>query len=77
MSGHHALTSYTGITGTPVKIYGFIDLDIQIGDLRMSVTFAIVDDPSVPLIIGTTYQDKLIYFIQFKACTLKPIASRR
>ena len=44
-----------------------IDLDIQIGDLRKSVTLAIVDDLVVQLIIGMAYQDKLIESIQCKA----------
>ena len=48
---------------------------VQIGDLRKSMTFAIVDDLAVPLIIGTAYQDKFIEFIQCKARRLKPIDS--
>ena len=52
------LTRYTGAIGTPVHITGLVDLDVEIGGLRESVTFAIVDDLAVPLIIGTVYQDK-------------------
>ena len=53
-----------------------MDLNLQIGDLRKSVTFAIVDGLSVPLIIGTAYQEKLIESIQCKARRLKPVDSR-
>ena len=69
-------TKYTGATGTPVRISGLMDLDVQIGDLRKSVTFAVVDDLAVPLIIGTAYQDKFIESIRCTARRLKPINSR-
>ena len=53
-----------------------MDLDFQIGNLRKSVTLAIVDDLAVHPIICTAYQDKLIESIQCKARLLKPIEIR-
>ena len=53
-----------------------MDLDVQIGDLRKSVTFAIVDDLAVPLILGMAYQDKFIESIRCTARRLKPIDNR-
>ena len=53
-----------------------MDLNIQIGDLRKSVMFAIVDDLAVPLIIGAAYQEKFIGSVQYKARRLKPIDIR-
>ena len=47
-----------------MHITGQVDLDLQIGDLRKSVTFAVVDDQAVPLIIRTAYQDKYIEAFQ-------------
>ena len=55
----------------PAHISGLMDLDIQIGDLSKSITFAIVDDPALPLIIGTAYQDKFIESVQSKTPRLK------
>ena len=53
-----------------------MDLDLEIGDLRKSITFAIVDDLAVSLIIGTAYQEKLIESIHCEARRLKPANSR-
>ena len=55
---------------------GLMDLDLVIGDLRKSVTLAIVDDLAVPLIVGTAFQDKYIESIQCRARRLKPSNSR-
>ena len=52
-----------------------MDLDVQIEDLRKSVTIVILDDLSVTLIIGTAYQDEFIESIQCKSRWLKPIDS--
>ena len=41
---------YAGANETPVSISGLMDLDLQIGDLRDSITFPIVDDLAVPLL---------------------------
>ena len=41
-----------------------MNLNLQIGDLRKSMTFAIVDDLAVPLIVRTAYQDRFIEAIQ-------------
>ena len=57
-------------------ITGLLNLDLQIGDLKRSVTFAIVDNLAVPLIVGTAYQDKFSEAILGKAHRLKPIDSR-
>ena len=35
-----------------------MDLDLEIGDLRKSITVAIFDDLAVPSIVDTAYQDK-------------------
>ena len=70
------LALYTGATGTPVHISGLMDLDLQISDLRKSVTFAIVDNLAVTQIVGTTYEYKFVEAIQCKAHRLKPIDSR-
>ena len=59
-----------------MHISSLMDLDIQIRDLRRSVTFAIVDDVAVPLIIGTAYQDKFIESTQCRKRRTKPIDSR-
>ena len=53
-----------------------MNLDVQVGDLRKSVTFAIVDDLAVPLIIGKIYQNKFMKSIQCNARRLEPIKSR-
>ena len=53
-----------------------MDLDVQIGDLRKFVTFPIVDDLAVPLIVSTAYQEKLNESIQCKERRLKLIDSR-
>ena len=47
-----------------MRIIGLVDLDLEIGDLRESVTFVIVDDLAVLLIVGTAYQDKYTEAIQ-------------
>ena len=53
-----------------------MDLDLQIGDLRKSVTFEIVDDLDVSLIVGTTYQNKFIEAILYKKNRLLPANKR-
>ena len=58
-------TMYTDATGTSVPISRLIYMDLQIGDPRKSVAFAISNDLAVPVIVGTEYKDKLIAFIQF------------
>ena len=45
---------------------GLIDQDLQMGDLRKSITLAIVDDLAVPLITGATWQDQYIESIRAK-----------
>ena len=64
MNDRHPPTRYTGATGAPVFIFGLIDFGIQIGYLRKSVTSAIMEDLTVPLIVGTAYQDRFIESIQ-------------
>ena len=49
---------------TPLHISGLVKLDIQVGDLRMRVTFAFVDDLALPIFIGPAYLDKLSESIQ-------------
>ena len=59
-------TRCTGAIGKPVHTSGLKDSDILIENLRKSVTFAIMDDPIAPLIIGKAYQDKFIESINCK-----------
>ena len=70
------LTQNMGATRSPVRITCLMDLDLQIGDLRKSITFAIVDDLAVSLLMGTAYQDRFIDTIKCKARRLKPINNR-
>ena len=65
-------TRYTGATGTPVRITGLLDLDLQIGDLRKSITLAIVDHLAVPLIFTTAYKEKYIESIHCRTRRLRP-----
>ena len=58
------VTRYTGAIRTPVRITVLKDSDPQIADLHKPVTFTIVDNLAVPLIIGTVCQDKHIESIQ-------------
>ena len=53
-----------------------MNLFIQIGDLRTSVTFAIEGDLVVLPNVRTAYQDKFIESIQCKTRGLKQIANR-
>ena len=59
-----------------MHISGLMDLGVQVSDLRKFVTFAVVDDLAVPLIICTVYYDKFIESIQYKARRVKPNESR-
>ena len=43
-----------------MHVTGPMDLELQISDLRKPVTFAIVDDLAVPLIVATASQDRFI-----------------
>ena len=47
-----------------MHIFGFMDLDIQLRDLRNFVSFVIVDDIVAHMIIDIAYEDKLIKSIQ-------------
>ena len=59
-----------------MSITGLVDLDLQIGCLRKTFTFAIFCDLAVPMIVDTAYQDKLIEVIQCKSRRLEPFQSR-
>ena len=59
-----------------MRITVLLDLNLQIGNLRKSITFAFVDNPAVPLIVGTAYQDKYIESIHCKTRRLKSFNSR-
>ena len=59
-----------------MHILGFMDLDVQIADPNKSVAFAIADNLAVPLIIGTSCQDRFIESNQCKARRLKLIKNR-